>query len=74
MITTPRPGADQYAPSCSGYVARVAERGHVVAVLASQLEQVVARLASIPESRGDYRHAPDKRSIKEVVDHLSDAE
>jgi hypothetical protein len=45
-----------------------------VAVLASQLDQVVARLNHVPESRGDYRYASEKWSIKEVVGHLSDTE
>lgn len=74
MIATPRPGADEYAPSFAGYVARIADDEDVVAVLASQLNQVVARLEGIPESRGDYCYAPGKWSIKEVVGHLCDTE
>ena len=45
-----------------------------MAVLATQLNQVLARLEPIAEARGDYRYAPDKWSIKEVVGHLSDTE
>jgi hypothetical protein len=69
-----RPGTDEYAPSFASYVARIADDEDVVAVLASQLIQVVARLAGIPEARGDYRYAPGKWSIKEVVGHLCDTE
>lgn len=43
MTATPRPGPDEYAPSFAGYVARIADDEDVVAVLASQLNQVVAR-------------------------------
>jgi hypothetical protein len=74
MIATARPGTDEYAPSFGGYVARIADSEDVVAVLASQLNQVVARLEGTPAIRGDYRYAPGKWSIKEVVGHLSDTE
>jgi hypothetical protein len=74
MITVQRPGADEYAPALADYVARVADNEVIMAVLTSQLDQVAARLGSIPEARGDYRYAPGKWSIKELVGHLSDAE
>jgi len=56
MVETPRP--DEYAPSFASYVARIADDEDVVAVLASQLIQVVARLAGIPEARGDTTPLP----------------
>ena len=31
-------------------------------------------IGRIPEARGDYRYAPDKWSIKEIVGHLCDTE
>lgn len=74
MTATPRPGTDEYAPPLGGYVARIGDDEDVVAVLATQHTQLVARLEAIPAARGDYRYAPDKWSIKEVVGHLSDTE
>ena len=74
MITTPRPGVDEYAPSFAGYVARIAEDEDIMTVLANQLDQVLAWLGRIPEARGNYRYAPGKWSVKEVVGHLSDTE
>jgi DinB superfamily len=74
MIATARPGVDEYAASFAGYVARIAEDEDIVAALASQLDQVLARLDRISEARGDYRYAPEKWSVKEMVGHLSDTE
>jgi hypothetical protein len=74
MITTARPAVGEYAPSFADYVVRIADDEDIVAVLAGQLDQVLARLGRIPEARGDYRYAPEKWSIKEIVGHLCDTE
>jgi uncharacterized damage-inducible protein DinB len=68
-----RPGADEYAPFYAGYVGRVVP-GDLVAGLATQLAGTLELLGAVPEERGDYRYAPDKWSIKEVVGHLADTE
>jgi DinB family protein len=69
-----RPASDEYALSFAGYVSRIGDDEPVVAVLAGQLEQVSAVLGSVPASRGDYRYAPGKWSLKDVTGHLSDTE
>jgi len=74
MSPTARPGSDEYAASFAGYLARIAEDEDILAALASQLDQVLARLSRFPEARGDYRYAPGKWSAKEVMGHLSDTE
>ena len=74
MVTTLRPGAGEYAAAFAHYVARIADDEDIVAVLASQLDQFLASLHGIPEFRGDYRYAPGKWSLKEVIGHLSDTE
>ena len=72
--TVARPAADEYAPAFAGYVAHIGEDEDVLAVLAGQLDQVLARFGAVPGSRGDYRYAPGKWSLKEVLGHLSDTE
>ncbi len=74
MITTTRPGVDEYAASFADYVDRIAEDEDIVEVLGTQRDQALARLEGIAEARGDYRYAPNKWSIKEMVGHLCDTE
>jgi hypothetical protein len=74
MVTTPRPGPAEYAPAFADYVARIADDEDIVTVLGGQLDQLLASLHAIPERRGEYRYAPGKWSLKEVIGHLSDTE
>jgi hypothetical protein len=74
MPTTSPPGAGEYAPSLAGYVAGIRQDEDVLAVLARQLDELLARLSAVPDSRGDYRYAPGKWSLKDVVGHLADTE
>ena len=74
MITASRPPADEYAPALAGYITAIRDDEDVLAVLADQLDEVPNRLRSLSDSRGDYRYAPGKWSLKEVVGHLSDTE
>ena len=46
----------------------------VVAALEDQPLETVALLSSLTEEQGDFRYAPDKWSIKEVLGHLIDCE
>jgi len=46
--------------------------GDIVATLESQLGETLKFLRSIPESKLDYRYAPGKWNIKEIVGHLGD--
>jgi DinB family protein len=74
MIAATRPDIDEYAPSFADYVGRIADDEDILAVLSSQLHEVLAQLTRIPEASGGYRYAPGKWSIKEMVGHLSDTE
>ena len=68
------PGSDEYAPASARYVSRAAAIADPLAELATQQGLVIARLSPLGEERSAYRYAPDKWSVKELVNHLSDVE
>lgn len=68
-----RPGADEYAPYYERYVSRV-PTGDLRGTLRAQLGTTLALLRGIGESKGDFRYAPEKWSIKEVIGHVIDTE
>lgn len=68
-----RPGKDEHVEYYSMYIDRVPD-GDIVAKLESQVHETLAFLRAIPESKHDYRYAPGKWSIKEIVGHLGDGE
>ena len=74
MTATARPGADEYAPAFAGYVARIGNDENIVTALDDQLSHVLARFGALPEARGDFRYAPGKWTLKEVLGHLADTE
>jgi len=67
------PAADEYAPYYGTYVSKVPP-GDVVALLARLQQETAAFLAKVPAAKEDFRYAPGKWTVKEVIGHLSDAE
>jgi hypothetical protein len=70
-LTRPEPG--EYAPFYETYVSLV-PGGDVIAQLESQRLQTAQLFAASTERDGNFRYAPGKWTIKEVVGHLSDSE
>jgi hypothetical protein len=68
-----RPKRDEHIDYYSMYIDRVPD-GDIVRTLEKQLGETLSFLRSIPESKLDYRYAPDKWSIREIVGHLGDGE
>lgn len=67
------PGADEYAPYYSGYVALAGE--HEPLELLDGQRDVLRRMCStLTEEQALARYAPGKWSIKEVLGHLADTE
>lgn len=71
--TRSRPDATEYDAHYVNYVAGVPE-GDVVTTLRDEGAALQSLLAGIPESRGGFRYADGKWSVREVVGHLIDAE
>lgn len=67
-----RPQSDEYAPFYEKYVSLVGD--DVVGALEAQRVQTAQLLAGRSERDGNFRYAPDKWTVKEVIGHVSDAE
>jgi len=72
-MTQVRPQSDEYAISFKKYVDAVPD-GELVAILESQLKDWQRLLTPLREEAGDFRYAPGKWTIKEVLGHVTDAE
>jgi len=68
-----RPGADEAAPYYFRYIDRVGA-GDVRETLEAQLSQTNELLGGISEEQSRHRYAPEKWSIRQVLNHVSDAE
>lgn len=68
-----RPAVDEIPGPHVPYVDLVPD-GDVVAHLEDGMARTRALLGTLPEARGGYRYAEGKWSIKEVLNHLVDAE
>jgi hypothetical protein len=71
--TIGRPDASEFAPYYSRYVDLI--RGDdIIKTLSAQIDRTVWLLRSLSDSKADFRYAPDKWNVKEVVGHMSDTE
>ncbi len=68
-----RPQPTEYASYYEKYVSQV--QGHdIVAILEAQRLQMAQLLAARSEREGNFRYAPDKWAVKEVLGHINDTE
>jgi hypothetical protein len=68
-----RPEPTEYATYFEKYVSKV-PGGDILAQLELQRLQTAQLFAASSERDGNFRYAPDKWTIKEIVGHLSDSE
>lgn len=68
-----RPQSDEYAPYYEKYVSLIAS-DDIVGTLEAQRVQMTQLLGAKSEREGNFRYAPDKWTVKEVIGHISDAE
>ena len=68
-----RPSPTEYAPYFEKYTSLV-QGNNIIASLTNQIQNTRALLKGLSEDQGNFRYAPDKWSIKEVIGHLIDTE
>ena len=68
-----RPGDDEAAAFYFTYINQVPGE-NVLEFLEQQLEQSAALFSGISEDKSLYRYAPDKWSIRQLLNHVSDTE
>jgi hypothetical protein len=74
MLRRTPPDRTEAAEYYFTYINQVDRDVDVCRILEDQLEQTVAAMRAIPDERSLHRYAPDKWSIREVLNHLSDTE
>jgi uncharacterized damage-inducible protein DinB len=72
-MTQNRPQKGDYAEHFEKYIALVPS-GDFLEILRNQQKDLVRLLSPLTDEQGEYRYAPDKWSIKEVLGHINDAE
>ena len=73
QLTIPRPQTGEYAPYYQGYISLVST-DDILPVLETQWRETVALLSARKETEGDFRYAPGKWTVKEVLGHVIDCE
>jgi hypothetical protein len=68
-----RPASTEYGPYFEKYVNLVPE-GDLLQLLPQQIKETTDLLRNITDAQGEYRYAPGKWSLKEVIGHMSDTE
>jgi uncharacterized damage-inducible protein DinB len=74
-IARPQPG--EYAPYYDRYISLIipgAQSDDILDTLDQQRRQTMLLLCSRDDEDGDFRYAPDKWSVKEVLGHVCDTE
>jgi DinB superfamily len=72
-MKNPRPAPGDYAPYAEQYILLVGG-DDILATLTAQLKQTATLFSGRSERDGNFRYAPDKWSVKEVVGHVADTE
>ncbi|HEY0996473.1 MAG TPA: DinB family protein [Gemmatimonadaceae bacterium] len=72
-VQIPHPAAGEYAEWYDGYVAMVAQ-SDIMQLLEEQPNRITVRVGGLDEARALHRYAEGKWSVKDVVNHMTDAE
>jgi hypothetical protein len=73
MLVMDRPSATEFASFYAGYVSLVPE-ADIMSVLEGQADEVRLQTRAFIPKREEFRYAPGKWSVREVLGHVTDAE
>ena len=73
MINWSKPQEGDYIPYQINYISLVPD-GDLIEIMRSQIDATAAYLAELSEAHIEYRYAPGKWTIKEVLQHMIDCE
>lgn len=73
LTTAGRPQPGEYASFYEKYIAPI-QSEDILTTLEDQRRDMVLLLSGCSEADGDFRYAPEKWSLKEVLGHICDAE
>ncbi len=73
LLKIGRPEPGKYAPYHAGYISEVVG-DDILTILDTQRRQMLILLSGCGEEEGQFRYAPDKWSVKEVLGHVCDTE
>lgn len=68
-----KPQTNEYPPYYKGYVNSVPD-GDLLQILDVQLKETMTLLKDLSAEMAEFRYAPDKWTIKEVMGHITDTE
>jgi hypothetical protein len=68
-----RPGRNEAAGYYFTYIDRIPQ-DDILSVMERQLDETASVFASIPEEKSLHRYAPEKWSIRQVLNHINDTE
>ncbi|CAI6084546.1 DinB family protein [Cohnella sp. JJ-181] len=68
-----RPDSREYTPYQGQYVS-LAPEGDIIEILEAQKARTLGLIAGLTEAQANYRYAPGKWSLKQVIGHISDNE
>lgn len=73
MTMDKMPATYEYADYYASYV-KLVPQGDIIQILNEQMKETVTMLSKISEPQSEYRYAPGKWSVKEVMGHITDTE